>query len=200
VREPFDGPLEPEGDYDQLRLDGLDLHGQDARRARFIECALTGCALDDVRLDGADLVDTEVTGSHAGTLTAPDSRWREVLVGDCRLGALVAHGATLTRVTVRGAKIDYLNLRGARLEDVTLVGCTVGDLDLNGAQARRLVLEDCRVARLDLQGATLVEADLRGADLRRIDGVAGLAGATISEEQLVSLAQLLATHLGVTVA
>ena len=43
-------------------------------------------------------------------------------------------------------------------------------------------------------------ADLRGADLGGVDGLAGLAGATVSADQLADLAPLLASHLGMAVA
>ena len=111
-----------------------------------------------------------------------------------------AYGGRLTRVTVRGGKIDYLNLREAHLTDVRFEGCVIGDLDLIGAHATRLVIAGCRIARLDLTRAVLTDVDLRTADLSRLDGLAGLAGATISQEQLLDLAPALAAHLRIVVA
>lgn len=52
---------------------------------------------------------------------------------------------------------------------------------------------------LDLTRARLAGADLRGADLRELDGLGGLAGTTISSDQLLELAGPLAAHLGITV-
>lgn len=198
--EPFTGRLESDGDYDGFSFDGLDLSGQEAEFARIIECAFTRCTLDDVTLEHVQLLDTTLTEVHAGTLGLADATWRDVTLTDCRLGAVHAYGGGLTRVTIRGGKIDYLNLRDAHLTDVRLEGCVIGDLDLLGARATRLEIVDCRVRRLDLTHATLTEVDLRGADLSGLDGPAGLAGATISEQQLIDLAALLAAHLGITVA
>ena len=197
--EPFDGVLEPEGDYELVSFTGVDLSGGQAQDARFIDCVVDAADLDELRLDRAHVIDTRFGTCHAGTLHAPDSRWRDVTVQDCRLGAVQAHGAVLTRVTIAGGKLDYLNLRGARVENLRLVGVTVGDLDLSSARVAGLVLEDCRVRRLDVQGATLREVDLRGAEMSRIDGPAGLKGARISEHQLLELASVFAAHLGVTV-
>lgn len=197
--EPYRGALEREGYYDDLELDGLDLTGQDAREARFLDCALHGCVLDDVRLAGAHLVDTSLVEVRAATLDVPRAEWRDVSVTDCRLGAVRAFAGELLRVTITGGKIDYLNLRDATIRELRLVGVTIGDLDLAGARARDVVVQDCRVRRLDLTNARLTDVDLRGADLSEIDGLVGLAGATISEEQLVSLAPALAAQLGVLV-
>lgn len=197
--ELFTGALEREGDYERLELDGLDLTGQDARQARFVDCAVHHCTLDAVRLGGAHLVESSFVEVRADVLDVPDAEWRDVTLTDCRLGAVRAFGGDLVRVTVVGGKIDYLNLRDATIRELRIVGATVDDLDLAGATARDVVVQDSRVRRLDLTGARLTATDLRGADLSHIDGLAGLAGATISEDQLVALAPLLAAHLGVVV-
>ncbi len=197
--EPFDGELEPEGDYELVSFDGVDLREGQAQDSRFLDCVLTGANLDELRLDRAHVIDTAFSACHAGTLHAPDGQWRDVAVRDCRLGAVQAHGAVLTRVSIIGGKLDYLNLRGARVETMRLVGVSIGDLDLSTARVADLVLEDCRVRRLDVQGAVLRDVDLRGAELARIDGPAGLKGARISEQQLLELASVFAAHLGVTV-
>ncbi len=198
--DAFSGALEPDGDYEALAFDDLDLSGQDGAHARFIDCVLRRCGLDGTGLDHAQLLDTSLREIHAGTLDLADATWRDVDVADCRLGAVQAYGGRLTRVTVRGGKIDYLNLREAHLTDVRFAGCVIGDLDLIGVHATRLVLEDSRIGRLDLTHAVLTDVDLRTADLSRLDGLAGLAGATISQEQLLELAPALAAHLRIIVA
>lgn len=198
AREPWTAGLEAEGDYELLAITG-DLSGQDADGARLVDCLLDGCAVDGLVLDHAHLVDTTFAGVHGGVLEVRDATWRGVVVRDCRLGALQAHGGRLEQVTVTGGKVDFLNLRGATLDEVVLDGVTIGDLDLGDARVRRLTVTASRLDRLGLGGATLAEVDLRGADLRRVDGVTGLAGATIGELQLLDLAPALAEALRITV-
>jgi uncharacterized protein YjbI with pentapeptide repeats len=198
-REPFAGPLEVEGDYDLLSFDGLDLSGQDGRESRFVECVLTGCTLDETRLDGSHLVETTVDGARGTTVHLRDGSWRQVTWAACRLGALLATGARLDDVTVRGGKIDFLALAGATVNELRLEDVWIGELGLGGATVRRLTLADCRIDRVDAAGATLRECDLRGGEIAVVDGVAGLAGATISEDQAVALAPLLAAALRIRV-
>ena len=81
--EPFDGRLEPDGDYEGLAFDHLDLAGQDAEHARFMDCALTGCNLDGANLDHVQLLDTTLTEVHAGAFDLPDATWRDVTLTDC---------------------------------------------------------------------------------------------------------------------
>ena len=52
---------------------------------------------------------------------------------------------------------------------------------------------------LDAASARFTDVDLSGAKLRTIGGVASLKGATISAEQLIDVAPLLAKHLGIAV-
>src|SRR6478752_2581268 len=61
--EPFPGgELAAGEDYDALDLRGLDLSGQVGRDARFLECALTDCRIDETDLRGARLSDCVLTG------------------------------------------------------------------------------------------------------------------------------------------
>ena len=196
----FAGDLEPDGDYDGLELRDLDLTGQSAVNARFLSSLLAGCVLDEVALTQAQLADCVLTEVRAHTLDAVDSAWRDVSVTDCRLGAVTAYGAQLTRVRISGGKLDYVNLRDGTLTDVVIEDCVIGELDLVGARLTRVVLAGCRVGRLDVTRATLDRVDLRGAELTALRGLASLRGATITPEQLTDLAPHFAEHLGLAVA
>ncbi|KMM46287.1 hypothetical protein CWIS_06020 [Cellulomonas sp. A375-1] len=192
--------LEPGGDYDGLTLRGERFDGQDASEARFLDCAFEQCTLDDTDLSHARLVDTSWAGVRSATLRIAGSAWQDGTLHDCRLGAVQAYAVRWTRVHVVGGKVDYLNLRDSTLEHVRFTGVVIDELDLARVRATHLTFEDCRVRRLDVTGATLKEADVRGIrDLQHLDGVAGLAGATVSTEQLVELAPALAEHLGLRV-
>ncbi|MFF0202433.1 pentapeptide repeat-containing protein [Streptomyces sp. NPDC005017] len=194
------GSLEPDGDYDGLELREADLSGQDGAGARFLDCALTGCSLDETGLHHARFLDSvlrEVRG--VGTdLAGATLRDSEVL--DARLGGVQLHGAVLERVVVRGGKLDFLNFRTARLRDVVFEGCVLVEPDFGGARLERVEFVDCAVKSADLTSATLKDVDLRGAaPLEIARGVDRLAGAVISTAQLLDLAPVLAAELGVRV-
>ncbi|MGV8968188.1 MAG: pentapeptide repeat-containing protein [Cellulomonas sp.] len=195
----FSGDLEVDGDYDSVELVNLDLTGQNAENSRFLGTRVAGCVLDDVALTQAQIADCILTEVRAHTLVAIDSAWRDVAVTDCRLGAVTAYGAHLTRVRFAGGKLDYLNLRDGALTDVVFEDCVIGELDLIGARLLRVTFTGCRVGQLDVTRATLDRVDLRGADYSALHGLANLRGATISSEQLTDLAPHLATHLGLTI-
>ncbi|MFJ6507563.1 pentapeptide repeat-containing protein [Streptomyces sp. NPDC091879] len=199
--EPFEGgELEPDGDYDGLEFKDTDFAGQDGGGARFMDCALTGCALDETRLHHARVLDSVLTGIRGVGTDLAEAMLRDVEVIDARLGGVQLHGSVLERVVVRGGKIDYLNLRTARLKDVVFEGCVLVEPDFGGARLERVEFVDCVLKGADLTGATLTDVDLRSAaELDIARGVDRLAGAVIGTAQLLDLAPVLAAALGVRV-
>ncbi|NJP51410.1 pentapeptide repeat-containing protein [Streptomyces sp. SBST2-5] len=199
--ERFEGSgLEPDGDYDGLEFREADLSGQDGGGARFMDCALTGCALDETRLSRARILDSVLAGVRGVGTGLAEATLRDVELTDARLGGTQLHGAVLERVLVRGGKIDFLNLRAARLRDVVFEGCVLVEPDFGGARLERVEFVDCALKGVDLTGATLTDVDLRGvASLEIAGGVDRLAGAVISTGQLLDLAPLLAGQLGIRV-
>lgn len=194
------GGLEPDGDYDGLEFTEADFAGQDGSGARFMDCALTGCALDETRLRNARLLDSVLTGVRGVGTNLSEATLRDVELVDARLGGVQLHGAVLERVVIRGGKIDYLNLRAATLRDVVFEGCVLAEPDFGGARLERVEFVDCALKRADLTGVTLMDVDLRGAveiDIAR--GVERLAGAVVSSAQLLDLAPVLAGQMGIRV-
>ncbi|MCM1942995.1 pentapeptide repeat-containing protein [Streptomyces sp. G3] len=195
-----DGGLEPDGDYDALDFRETDLTGQDGAGARFMDCALTGCALDEASLPRARLLDTVLTGVRGVGTDLAEATLRDVELLDARLGGTQLHGAVLERVLIRGGKIDYLNLRRARLKDVVFESCVLVEPDFGGVRLERVEFVDCALKQADLSAATLTDVDLRGAaPLELSRGVDRLSGAVISPAQLLDLAPVLAAELGVRV-
>lgn len=192
--------LAPDGDYDGLEFRETDLARQDGAGARFLDCALRGCVLDDTSLRHARFLDTVLTGVRGVGTNLADATLRDVELTDARLGGAQLHGAVLERVRIRGGKIDYLNLRAARLRDVVFEGCVLVEPDFGGARLERVAFADCVLKGADLGGAVLTDVDLRGAaSLEIARGVDRLAGAVISTGQLLDLAPVLAAELGVRV-
>jgi uncharacterized protein YjbI with pentapeptide repeats len=153
-----------------------------------------------VSLQGTRVIGSVLADCHADRLDAVDSSWREAVLRGCRVGALLAHGATLGWVRIEGAKLDFVNLRGAALTDVVFQDCRLGEVDLGDATLTGVRLAGCRIEQLQMTGARLTDVDLRGSTLQGVGGIDGLAGATVGEAQLLHLAPLLAERLGIRVA
>lgn len=191
--------LGPEALIEGALLDDADLSGRDLRGLHLLESVLRGVTLHEASLIDARQVEVVWDRVAAAALKLAGGTLRDVVWKDCRLGSAEAYGAELQRLEIRGGKVDFLNLRGARVRDVLIRDCIIGELDLGQASVTRLAFESSRVATLDVTGATLADVDLRGAELSTIVGLNGLAGATLSHEQLIDLAPALAEQLRIRV-
>ncbi|MET9863288.1 pentapeptide repeat-containing protein [Streptomyces smyrnaeus] len=198
---PFEGQgLEPDGDYDGVRFEGLDLSGTDGSGATFLDVGVYRCALDEARLGRLRVIDSVLEGVWGVGTRLAGAELRDVEVRDARLGGVQLHGARLNRVLVRGGKIDFLNLRQAKLTDVTFEGCVLSEPDFSGASLERVVFRDCALRRAEFNQVRLKDVDLRGAtELELVTGVDRLAGAVISPGQLMDLAPAFAAQIGVRV-
>jgi uncharacterized protein YjbI with pentapeptide repeats len=185
--------------YDALHFAEADLSGLDLARATFAECVFERVGLHETDLRGAHLVESRLSQVDAAVFTAPRSSWRQTVLERSRLGAVETYETTWRSLLVSDCKLGYLNARGSVWTDVTLRGCSIDELDLSGAKLTRVAFADCRIGTLRAAGATLADVDLRGARLEVIDGLAGLAGAWVSEFQLTELAPLLAEHLKIRI-
>ncbi|MFE9450547.1 pentapeptide repeat-containing protein [Streptomyces sp. NPDC006739] len=194
------GELEPDGDYDGLEFVEADFAGQDGGGARFLDCAVRGCAFDETRLSHARVLDSVWSGIRGVGTDLSGATLRDVELVDPRLGGTQLHGAVLERVLIRGGKIDYLNLRTARVRDVVFEGCVLNEPDFGGARLERVEFTDCVLKGVDFTGVTMTDVDLRGvASLEIARGVERLAGAVISTGQLLDLAPVLAAGMGIRV-
>jgi uncharacterized protein YjbI with pentapeptide repeats len=191
--------VEDRADYEALAFTDLDLAGQSAVGATFTDCRLDRCRLDGLGLARARFGDTLLRELEATDLDATDTTWRDSLVDGGRIGALGLSGATLTGVRLRGLKLDFVDLSHARLDGVWFVDCAVGELELAEAELRGVRFEGSSIETLSAGSARFTDVDLTGARLRTIADVASLRGATISPEQLVDVAPLLAAQLGIRV-
>ncbi|MFD7920625.1 pentapeptide repeat-containing protein [Streptomyces sp. NPDC059740] len=192
--------LSVEGDHDGEEFADADLSAQSGLGARFLDCALRRCALDETELTRARFVDSVLEGVRGVGTDLSEATLRDVEVVDARLGGARAWGAVLERVVVRGGKLDFLNLRGARLRDVAFEDCVLQEVDLMDAVLERVSFDRCTLERADLTGARLTDVDLRGASRLEVTrGIDRLAGAVIRTDQLMELAPAFAAQLGVLV-
>ncbi|MEU2085170.1 pentapeptide repeat-containing protein [Streptomyces albus] len=198
---PFEGRgLEPDGDYDGVRFEGLDLSGTEGGGATFLDVGMYRCALDEAALGRTRFIDSVLEGVWGVGTKLADAELRDVELRDARLGGVQLHGARLNRVLVRGGKIDCLNLRQASLTDVTFEECVLSEPDFSGASLERVTFRDCVLRRAELHQVRLKDVDLRGAtELDVAVGVEHLAGAVITMGQLMDLAPALAAQIGLRV-
>lgn len=163
------------------------------------DCRFDGLDVDAWTFRGARVVESEFTSARIPVVSAARGGWRDVEWRDSRFGSVEAYDSAWRGIRFTRCKLGYVNLRAAELLDVAFVDCTIDEMDLMDASARRVAFPSTRIGTLNVSGATLVDVDLRGAELGQAVGLAGLRGATISPEQLQLMAAALADLAGLIV-
>jgi uncharacterized protein YjbI with pentapeptide repeats len=208
---PLEGSLHADGDYDEALINDealgtSTLEGVVASGSRFAESAVTGLTFDGgtlrkCRMSDVWFGDTRLVSADLAESSLVDTWW-----SGCVLAGVQAFSVQFRRVSFRGCKLDSVNFRDARMTDVTFEDCVLRDADFGGAKLTRVRFPGCTLSDADFTKVTCTDVDLRGATLGGGSGRPGiragydsLRGTRIDTLQLVTLAPLLAHHLGITV-
>jgi uncharacterized protein YjbI with pentapeptide repeats len=199
------GSIEVDGDYDGLLISDVSvgngtLADTVGSGGRFVECAITGLTFDGGTLRKSRLSDVWLGETRLVAVDLAESSLVDTWLSGCVLAGVQAFSTLLRRVTFRNCKLDSVNFRDATLTDVTFEDCVLRDPDFGGARLTRVRFPGCALTGAMFSKASLSSVDLRGASLGITAGFDALRGATIDSLQLMSLAPLLAQHLGLSVS
>jgi uncharacterized protein YjbI with pentapeptide repeats len=203
--EPLKAALETDGDYDNVRFDDQTLTDVSAGGARFAEAAFTRVTFDGGRLRRCRLFDVWFGDTRFVAFETAESSFTDAWFHGCVLAGVQAFATAMRRVRFTDCKLDSVNFRNAVLTDVTFSDCVLRDVDFGSAKLTRVRFPGCQLADADFSKVSCTDVDLRDAALGH-DGTPGiragyesLRGARIDTLQLMTLAPLLAHHLGITV-
>jgi len=155
--------------------------------------------LSAVTLDKSELTDVVCTKLEAAALQAYKTKFLRVEFSDCRLtGSEFAEGQ-FEDCTFSNVKFDQAGFRFASLKRVRFENCNLRAIDFSNAKFSQVTFVGCDVGEANFVSASCSNVDISGQELTGIKGILGLKGSTISEEQLMQLAPLLASELGFNV-
>jgi uncharacterized protein YjbI with pentapeptide repeats len=204
---PFDDAFEVEGDYDRIRFDSSTFADATAGGSRITESGFTGVTFDGGRMRRARLSDVWFGESRLVAFDLAESSLTNVWFNGCVFAGVQAFALTTRRLTFRDCKLDSVNFRDCRLTDVLFEDCVLRDVDFGSAQLTRVRFPGCTLSGTDFTKVSCTDVDLRGARLGAAEtgdagiraGFDSLRGVRIDTLQLMTLAPLLAHHLGITV-
>ncbi|KFI60292.1 pentapeptide repeat-containing protein [Bifidobacterium cuniculi] len=193
-----------ESTYDGMRFTVPTASDSPIRNLHGLLCTFLDCAFPQLRADHADLDQSHVQHCSFDTcsvteLSAVRAQYGESLFTGCRIGAFDAMDASWTSIIVENCRIGYLNLRAATWRDVAFRDCIIDDFDAADARLTRVAFPGTAIGRLSTRHARLEHVDLRGAQLRQVEGVEHLCGVTMDAAQVADLAQAFAENLGIRV-
>jgi uncharacterized protein YjbI with pentapeptide repeats len=199
--------LEFDGDYDRVRFAGLAFPDADAGGARFTECAFTdGTGFDGGRLRRSRFADVWFGQVRLVAVDLAESSLTDAWFSGCVLAGMQAFSLIGRRLLLRGCKLDSVNFRMSKLTDVVFEDCVLRDVDFGSATLTRVRFPGCQLVGADFTKVTCKDVDLRGARLGSDSapgikaGYDALSGVRIDSLQLMTIAPLLARHLGITVS
>ncbi|WP_227999993.1 pentapeptide repeat-containing protein [Nocardia australiensis] len=195
-----EGPLEPEGDYECVRLSDADIDDVDLGHARFSESAFTSVAFNRGSMRYSRFSDVWVRNVRWVGTELADTSWQDAELIDGVLAGVDLGGSHLRRVRFEGCKFDSVNFRRAKLRDVSFVDCVLRHPDFGDAELTNVTFPGTMLQGLLLSRARLKKFDLRDAvGVGIADGIDALRGATISHSQLLDLAPDFARAIGIVV-
>jgi uncharacterized protein YjbI with pentapeptide repeats len=201
------GGLEADGDYDRVLFSAASFEDSEAGGARFTECAFTGgTGFDGGRLRRARLSDVWFGETRLVALDIAESSLTDVWFSGCVFAGVQAFSCVGRRVLFRGCKLDSVNFRDCKLTEVAFEDCVLRDVDFGSAKLAKARFAGSQFVNVDFTRTTCSSVDLRGARLGTEEapgikaGYDSLSGTRIDSLQLVTLAPLLASHLGIKVA
>lgn len=192
--DAWDETADTELEVDRATAKGVDFSS--AAKLYIDSSRLEGCVLAGAALDKLEMTDTECAKLEAAALQAYKANLLRVVVSDSRFTGAEFAEARFEDCTFRNVKFDQAGFRFAAFKRVRFVDCMLRQADFGSATISHVTFSGC-----DLEGASFASAncssvDISTEDLTRVKGVLGLKGATISNEQLIQLAPLLASELG----
>lgn len=207
---PLPGGLEVDGDYDSVLIDDLSVSDVVLSGSRFVECAVTGVTFDGGTLRKCRMSDVWLGETRLVAVDLAESSLVDTWLSGCVLAGVQVFSALMRRVTFRGCKLDSVNFRDATLVEVTFEECVLREADFGAAKLTRVKFPGTQLAGAEFSNVTCSDVDLRGAALGGDDtagsaapgirsGYDALRGTRIDSLQLMTLAPLLAHHLGITV-
>jgi uncharacterized protein YjbI with pentapeptide repeats len=192
----WDGTGDPEVEIDRAAVRGADISGErlSVDGSRLERCSMIGAAYDACSLTDVECVRLEAAGVHAYK-----ANLLRVAFADCRCTGAEFAEARFEDCAFKNVKFDEAGFRFATLTRVRFESCLLRQADFANARLHHVTFTGCDFEGADFTSAVSKNVDIRGEDITQARGVLGLKGATISTEQLIQLATLLASELGFTV-
>jgi uncharacterized protein YjbI with pentapeptide repeats len=182
---PHEGDLEPDEEYDGALFADALFTDITAGNCHFLDCEFVNASFDGGRLRKSRFTDTRVRDTRFVAGDLAETGWLDTSLTGCALAGVQAFSASI---------------RSGTFSDVRFENCLLRDTQFGGATLLRVSFGGCTLIRADFARVSCTDVDLRGAALGITAGYESLRGATIDSVQLVTLAPLLAGHLGITVA
>jgi uncharacterized protein YjbI with pentapeptide repeats len=181
----------------EIELADVALCDQHAKGLALQTVRLRKVDLSGSRLDHLSLIDGTLEGCSLANVQSPSAELARVAITACRLTGMALPQAKLRDVTIRDSRVDLASFGVAQLTRVTFEDCLLAQTDFLDAQLEDVRFHGCDLTGADFRGARLRRCEFRRSDLTDLQGVESLRGAALEWSEIVALAGVWATALGI---
>jgi uncharacterized protein YjbI with pentapeptide repeats len=185
--------------YDEAHLVGGDQSGVRGE-GRLRRCLVSGVDLSEARLAELELVDSRLHDVDLSNATVQVDAARHVEFVGCRgIGVRLAVEQA-NDVVVQDCRLDHASIEVTKVKGLLVFErCSLREATLAG-NLSDVVFVDCDFPGAEFAASRAERAGFPGSRLTGAWGLSTMRGARITREQAVSVADVLATEIGLVVA
>ncbi len=193
------GELSHDASYTECEVVDAVLSDQQANGVIFDAARLVNVELAGSRLDDLRLTDTELKRCNLANTRAQRAEAARVTFDGSRMTGIQLSEASLRDVTIRDCRVDLASFGFSQLTRVTFESCVLDQTDFLESKLESVRFHSCQLTRADFRGARMQQCEFRRCNLNGLQGVESLRGAAMEWPDIVDMAGVWATALGIEV-
>ncbi len=146
-----------------------------------------------------DISDSKLTSLNANNVISFRSTNVRVLYKKSQLTGLQLPEGNFKDVIFENCRINLSNFKNSRFERCLFKDCDLTDADFSMSKLTLVQFDSCQLENTEFSNCVNKRLEFTNCSLSSIKGINGLRGATISNQNLIELAPLLARALDLTI-
>ena len=168
-------------------------------KLEFDEVAFSSIEAESTDLEKISIIDSTLDKCNFSAAKVNESLFQRVKITDSRMSGIIWYDAILKDIEIVNCKIDLANFRATKFKNVIFKDCVLNGSDWQGATLTNVKFDNCTLDDMDVNNCIMSNVDLRSSTFVGLQGLNGLAGATLSRSQLITLAPIFANELGIKI-
>ena len=184
---------------ESLRVKDCVLGSNDARAMAIDGVVFENDEISSCKLRKSSLADVVFTNCLLFGTDFDGSGWLRVELTGGTFSGLALSACSLQDVKFSRAKLNLANFRMSTLKRVSFVDCELSEADFQGADLTDIEFKNCDLDQAEFSGSKMNRVDMRSSNISSLKGVSSLNGVTITTAQMIGIAHLMASELGLLV-
>jgi uncharacterized protein YjbI with pentapeptide repeats len=146
-----------------------------------------------------DLSDAKIKDSLFNNVATFRSTVVRCIFSKTQMTGLQLPEGNFKHVVFKNCRMNLTNFRSSTFLNCVFEDCDLTEADLGGSSLTNVLFLNCQLAQADFSNCKNKRLEFEGCALSAINGINGLRGAAISNQNLIEIAALLAQDMNITV-